>query len=585
MLFSVRCFLVAAVALPIALPHAQAQEMVRDPTARERAERTLALELEGCPVLPACLTILDAFVPPRDDGRHSNAAKAIADNLRRFGESARQELLRRAAGVHPGWRNLASDILSYWGGWSPSDVPAIRAALQLQHGGWMARPLAEIKTPEAIQALVEDLGVIGSMSQTGWALVQIGPRALPYLLPILSDDQHAFEAASVIRQMGRKALVAAPEWTSLAASTGNPKNVRVAALRGLAAMGDAAQQQGKDLREMLANSDADIRAQVFKTLVAIRDPTVVTTVAKNCNPSGTAFYRIPHQSLSCLLDVGAFGEDARTVGPQLMKFLASPNGEELAVAVTALGYIGYEGAIPQIEQQLRSPDWRIVYAAARSLGWLGATGSIPELERAAFGHWLPEVRDQALTAADALKGSERRIARPPSFEGRDGARHLFFIGGGFLGGGILRSVPSCGSREWEWYDARFSLPPPATRVARLSLGAGELIGTNRGEWGGTLAWTGQAQPIIEHNVVAIEPTEGGAIVLFGLSHMGWVDGYAVRVSQRGDVGWSLSEVARLPSTADALATIGPNLFAAWSENRVVVFSDKEILGLARCIEK
>jgi hypothetical protein len=122
----------------------------------------------------------------------------------------------------------------------------------------------------------------------------------------------------------------------------------------------------------------------------------------------------------------------------------------------------------------------------------------------------------------------------------------------------------------------------------LSLGAGELIGSNRGEWGGELVWQpadGQAQPLIKHNVVAIEAAEGGAIVLLGLAHMGLVDGYAVRVSQRGDGGWSLSEVARLPSTADALARIGPNLFAAWSEHRVVVFSDKEVLGLARCIEK
>jgi HEAT repeat protein len=76
-----------------------------------------------------------------------------------------------------------------------------------------------------------------------------------------------------------------------------------------------------------------------------------------------------------------------------MEFLASPNGEEVATAVTALGHIGYDAAIPQIEQQLRSPDWRVVYAAARSLGWLGATDSIQALERVASGHWLPDVRD------------------------------------------------------------------------------------------------------------------------------------------------------------------------------------------------
>ena len=125
-------------------------------------------------------------------------------------------------------------------------------------------------------------------------------------------------------------------------------------------------------------------------------------------------------------------------------------------------------------------------------------------------------------------------------------------------------------------------------MARLSLGAGELIGSDMRGFGGELVWQpegGQQQLLHQHNVVAIEPAEGGAIVLFGLAHGGIHDGYAVRVTQRADGTWSLTEVARLPSRADALATIGPNLCAAWSENRVVVFSDKEILGLARCVEQ
>jgi HEAT repeat protein len=569
----------AALALLTALSFAQAQRGVApDPK--------LVLELEGCPTLQACLAILDAVVPARDCHCTNGAGLVIAEKLRRFDEPAKQELLRRAAGTHPGWRNLAGDVLSHWGAWSPADVPALRAALQLDHGGWIARPLAEIKTPEAVQALVEDLAVIGSQSQTGWALVKIGPKALPYLIPILENDKGAHAAASVIREMGREALVEAPYWASLAASTGNPKNVRLAALRGLAAMGDGAQQQGKELREMLASPDIDIRAQAFKTLVAIRDPTVVATVAENCNPSGTAFGLIPIQSLSCLIEIAAFGDHARPVGSQLMKFLVTPNGDELATAVTALGYIGYDAAIPEIEQQLRAPDWRVVFAAARSLGWLAATVSIPELERVASDHWLPEVRDEALMAVDALKGSGRRMARPASFEGSGGARRLFSIGRFSFDRSIRQ--PSCGSGRWEWDDIRFSAPPRSTGAAHLSLGGGWLLGTNRGEWGGELTWMpvfGQSQLIIKDNVIAIEAAEGGAIVLFGLAHMGMVYGYAVRVSQRGDGGWSLSEVARLPLSADALAKIGPNLFAALSEQRVVVFSDKEIVGLARCIEK
>jgi hypothetical protein len=73
-------------------------------------------------------------------------------------------------------------------------------------------------------------------------------------------------------------------------------------------------------------------------------------------------------------------------------------------------------------------------------------------------------------------------------------------------------------------------------------------------------------------------------VLFGLAHLGLAHGYAVRVSPHDDGGWSLSEVARLPGRAEALAKIGPKLFAAWSDGRVVVFSDQEIIALATCIE-
>jgi hypothetical protein len=119
------------------------------------------------------------------------------------------------------------------------------------------------------------------------------------------------------------------------------------------------------------------------------------------------------------------------------------------------------------------------------------------------------------------------------------------------------------------------------------LGAGALVGTNMGEFGGELTWqpvNGQAQTLIKDNVVAIEPSASGAIVLFGLAHMGIVHGYAVRVTKRDDGGWSLSELARLPASADALATIAPSLFAAWSANWVVVFSDQAIVGLARCVE-
>jgi HEAT repeat protein len=142
-------------------------------------------------------------------------------------------------------------------------------------------------------------------------------------------------------------------------------------------MGDGAGRHGKDLRTLLTSPDADVRAEAFKTLLAIRDPSVITTVAENCRPSGTEFLGIPIESLRCLRDVAVFGEDARSTGSHLMKFLVSPNAEEVAGAVSVLGYTDHDAAIPRIEQQLRSQDWRVVYSAARSTQLARRDGSYP----------------------------------------------------------------------------------------------------------------------------------------------------------------------------------------------------------------
>lgn len=112
--------------------------------------------------------------------------------------------------------------------------------------------------------------------------------------------------------------MAAPDWASLAAGTDNPKHLRLAALRGLAAMKEGAREQGKDLRALLTSSDSDIRAQAIKTLITIRDPSVVVSVAENCHPSGAAFHRYRLQFPFCHIEVAAFGEHARPVGHHLL---------------------------------------------------------------------------------------------------------------------------------------------------------------------------------------------------------------------------------------------------------------------------
>jgi HEAT repeat protein len=410
-----------------------------------------AEKLQGCQALTECLMLLDKAELPT--GQMLGDEREITDNLRRFGDAAKRELLRRAVGDHRGWRNLAGAVLRYWGDWSPSDVSALRTSLQLEHGGWIAWPLADIGTPDAIQTLVEDLIVIGPMSQTGAALEKLGARVLAYLLPMLEDERQALQADTVIQDMGHKALDEAANWLALAEGPEHPKRSRLAALRGLAAMGELVQPHAGRLRALRSDPDADLRDQALKTLIAIRDSSVAPLVGEKCKPSAAALEATPVQSVICIRDVALFGGNGRGAGPNLMPLLQSKNGAELATAIAVLGYIGYDEAIPAIREAIRAPDWRVVQAAVLSLGWLGAIEAIPDLEQVAASHWLPEVRQQAQAVLDILKSGHPKTVRPERFLMNESVPF-----GSYSYGIRPQAAERCPSQKWEWQGRPIARP-------------------------------------------------------------------------------------------------------------------------------
>jgi len=535
--------------------------------------------LDDCSSVEACLQLIDEVVPAQDDGEGSNA-KALADKLRRFGDSAKYELLKRATGDHPGWRNVAGAILSEWHSWVPSDVPKLREALRKQSGGWVARPLGEIGTPDAIRALVQDLPK-GSENQTDFALAGLGAKAIPYLFPVLESDKNAPSAARIIREMDAAALPFASRWAALAADKQQPIQARLGALRGIAAIGDKARPACNGLHNLNHDPDPRIRNQADLTLRSVRDMVVVEDVAVACHPSAAPFDPLALASLKCLEEVASYGEGGREVGPKLMSFLVSENGTERSYAVTALGQVGFEPAIPQIEEAMNSSDWRVVYAAIRSLGWLGDRSAVPVMERIASEHWLPEVRAKAKHVSEALS-TVGRVPHPSQFSRPFENGDNPFV----IDREVLERVSDCPSKRWQWEDISFGFPRSDHRDIEFQLPEGRFMGSNHGEWGGELVWrpkNGKSESIQRDNVVGIEPDEDGPVVLFGLAHMGLAYGYALHITRPNGEGWKSVEVARLPAEADALVRISPDLFAAWSDRRVVIFSVKRgILGLATC---
>lgn len=203
--------------------------------------------LADCRTLDECFSALEADPPEVESEFDIPEVESVAAILKaRFADEAKSALLDRALNGSGDWRASASIILWAWGDWKEEDIPALRAILQQDHGNAVARALGEIGTPEAIDALVENLSYTHSFSPTAFALREIGPEVLHRLLPALEVPPHVDEtgfqgypgwiaAQSLIAGFGSKAMVAADEWIAVALNRREKPERRLAALRGLSA--------------------------------------------------------------------------------------------------------------------------------------------------------------------------------------------------------------------------------------------------------------------------------------------------------------------------------------------------------------
>lgn len=550
--------------------------------------------LDKCPTLSACLSLLDKIVPTTDDGEGSNS-EILARDLARFGEPAKQELLKRAAGAHPGWRNVAGAILWSWNSWASSDVPALRDALRKNHGSWVAKPLGEIGTPDAIKALVEDLAVASdSENQTGFALAHVGARAIPFLFPLLQTQRSAFVAAAVLKEIGPAALPELGRWKAIALEDNEPMQERIAALRAITALGPLARNRCQELHPLLSNPNRNLAHEAKLALQAVRDPILLGEIVGQCHPRADPFDSLAIDSLVCLRDIASFGDDARKVGSQLTLFLSSANGAERGYGITVLGAIGYSEATPSIRRALEDPDWRVAYSAARSLGWLGAKDALSDLEQISSSHWLPEVREMAKDSAIGIRSA---AGHTQAFSAARFVGPQYGWGPGEepmeIDRWVLHDETTCSTGSWEWQNQRFSLAKDGRLIekserkgSRVSFQDGKLTGTNQGEWGGELSWlpnSGKPVTIDKENVLAITRDGGGAVAIFGLAHLGLNYGYAISLTRKPDRTWRISRTMQFFAEPEAVTDLGNRRLAVLNAGKVVVFSPSEgILGLATC---
>jgi hypothetical protein len=157
--------------------------------------------------------------------------------------------------------------------------------------------------------------------------------------------------------------------------------------------------------------------------------------------------------------------------------------------------------------------------------------------------------------------------------------------------GVRDPEQPCSGNQWQWQGDKFKMSPSRevrTHALKFENGNmwGDLVGTDHGEWSGELTWIpkqGAPEVLIKDNVHAVEYDTDGAIVIFGLGHMSFNYGYALKVSPSTDGSWTQTEVARLPGEPLGVTKLNSDRVAVLTSGGVVVFSSKEgILGVATC---
>jgi HEAT repeat protein len=561
--------------------------------------------LAGCRSLAACVRIIDRTIPRNDpdllyfvEGEEDGELSAL---FQQFGDRAKQEIVRRATGTHESWRHLADGILRHWPGWTDADVPTLRRVLRANPSGLIADTLGEIGTPAAIEVLVEDLkSNKRGPGHTGLALQKLGSRAVPYLIFIPEGDVSLETAIVSLGEMDfDDAGPALRYWATTAADSTRPDSVRTAAIQGLAELRNVASGQAElspVIRPLLDDPKSEIREGALKVLRRMSDPkmldpSILPRLVEFCNPTSDP-YRVSSDSEDCLAEIAGFGAAAQNyAGPIAEKFLTSANGTDRSDAATVLGFLDYQPAVPRLMTMLEESDWRAVYAAARALGWLDAREAIPALDRVASSHWLPEVRLKATETSAVLK-AQNMMPRPSALSGSffsaQGRPREANALGIRMDMRVITEQMSC-QHGFEWQGQKIVFPAERQDESRITFSDGNLIGSNLGEFGGALTWQprrGQAEVLHKENTSGVARAGEGAVAVVDVqSFLATGDSYALHIERSGRGPWRLAEIGRLPTGTFGISVLGPDLFATWgfSNNlRVVVFSSKEILGLAKC---
>jgi HEAT repeat protein len=193
---------------------------------------------------------LDAEIAA-DDTDVTEHDEDVAARLVQFGDSAKKALLERLTDPNRTWRVFATSVLVHWPNLSDDDLPALIDTLKMDRTDFVFEVLAKIGSPTAVRFMIADIHRYGDRSE---AVSAFRPETLPSLLPILADPDLWPTAADIIGKLRNNAADYAIPWASIATDRNTSHDIRIAALRGIAAMKESG-RPAEALIVPLAHSD------------------------------------------------------------------------------------------------------------------------------------------------------------------------------------------------------------------------------------------------------------------------------------------------------------------------------------------
>lgn len=553
-------------------------------------------EVDECNSIDVCMERLQAIAsqPRAIHGDIKKEESAVGNKLASFGDHAVDVLVPLLKDRNPQVVLIASYALRNTKHIDAKYLPDIIAALDSKdRPGWLAPALARIDTDEAAREAVRRY--VGSRSapdnQEAFAIELSGRRAVPFIIEAAlcktpCGKRDHYELGSVLREMDAESKKAAAEL--IHQNLSNPQ-LSPEAVRGiiyiLSFLGGPAQISESKLLEMRAK-DSNLTTVISKALIGMKSAHAAELFAAQLKKKPNDLV------LSELANMGSGGHDA---GDVVLSLLDDDSPPIRIAAAETLGAIKYKEAVPKLIELLNDKtDVNLNAAASESLGRLRDGYASSALEFTAKNHWYPVVRRSAEKALRNLKsGTEYPLEKRKFFsdsningfgsyeittckkitlkeiaESKDTKLYKDHADEKLKVLSYRSEILGYGASDEEEQKAAnpggiievnddniVEHRTPITQVPELALRTerGWLVGSDRGEWGGELAYIEDGESpkiILSENVEDIYKLGDRYIAVSGLVHLVVNQGKIYAITPTKD-GWTAAPWRALPGAPES----------------------------------